>query len=984
MKQENLLLSLMALVFVFLQCSQPKQLNAQPNQQAPQIIIKQDTSIKVGLSDLKINVQVVGNIATTTMDMNFYNGLDRILEGELNFPLGDGQTVSRFAMDVNGKLREGVVVEKNKGRKAFETIVRRQVDPGLLEMTKGNNFKARVYPIPAKGYKRIVIAYEQELPYVSDELLYQLPLTFKDKVNFAIEVEVLHKEKKPIFKQNELANFRFEKWQEAFIAKFEKKEYVPNQSLSFVIPPAENKSIEVATETYLDEKYFYINTEIPMIRRQQKLPEKILLAWDVSNSAKGRNLEKELDVLDAFFKKTKKIEVQLKTFSNTIHSNEKFIIKNGNWKKLRALLESQSYDGGTQLGCLNFGKIMYDAIFLSTDGISNFGQREIVTGKNKIYTINSFASGDPSYLKYLAQKSGGIYLSLTSLKIQDAANLLGTDSYQFISAEFDNNKIYETYPNIKTPVSDRFALAGKLKGEAATIQLNFGFGNEILHTETVNISWPKEKGIPTNVSRIWAQKKLAELDLQYEKNESEIAKLGKDYGIVTRNTSLIVLDDIADYVEYEILPPEELQKEYYKILEQKQKESADRKAKQLRALTEDLSQRKTWWNTVFATKEPKVKPIEKSMPSTFRTDEIISSAPPPPAVEEAEIMLDNVVISDSDEDGMADVLDAEPETEPSGNVVATEVAPETKAKGEIKLNDWNPDAPYLKELEGSKIDYYKKYLMIRDSFAQTASFYLDITQFFIKNKNKKTALRILSNIAEMELENHELLRILGHKLRQMEELDLAIQTFKYVEDIREEEPQTYRDLATAYADMGLYQLAANNLYKVITTDWESNENRFAGIKGIALHELNTLINLHKDKINTSDFDEKLLYEMPVDVRVVLNWSNDNSDVDLWVTDPWGIKCFYSNKETPMGGRISNDMTRGYGPEEFLLKKAIEGDYKIQANFYGDSRQKVAGNVTLQVQFFTNYGRPNQKREEVTIKLSGKKEVVDVGSFIFKK
>ena len=114
--------------------------------------------VPLRMDELDIDVKVVANLAVTTISMNFHNDLDRVLEGRLNFPLGEGQTVSRFAMTVNGKLREGVVVEKAKGRQVFETIVRQGIDPGLLEWTKGNVFKARVYPIPAKGDKKIVIA----------------------------------------------------------------------------------------------------------------------------------------------------------------------------------------------------------------------------------------------------------------------------------------------------------------------------------------------------------------------------------------------------------------------------------------------------------------------------------------------------------------------------------------------------------------------------------------------------------------------------------------------------------------------------------------------------------------------------------------------------------------------------------------------------------------------------------------------------------
>ena len=119
-------------------------------------------------------------------------------------------------------------------------------------------------------------------------------------------------------------------------------------------------------------------------------------------------------------------------------------------------------------------------------------------------------------------------------------------------------------------------------------------------------------------------------------------------------------------------------------------------------------------------------------------------------------------------------------------------------------------------------------------------------------------------------------------------------------------------------------------------------------------EMNNLIANHKKDLDVNIIPKSWIKNLPVDVRVVMNWSSDATDVDLWVTDPWDEKCYYSNKLTAMGARISNDMTNGYGPEEFLLKNAQTGKYRVQANFYGDSRQTVAGNVTVDIQFFTNF------------------------------
>eukprot|EP01132_Coremiostelium_polycephalum_P022607 gene22607-26835_t len=87
----------------------------------------------VRLESLHTQVRISGNIASTVMTMTFRNSSNRILEGELTFPLPEGVSVSRYALDINGKMREAVPVEKAKATEVFEDVEHRRVDPGLLE-----------------------------------------------------------------------------------------------------------------------------------------------------------------------------------------------------------------------------------------------------------------------------------------------------------------------------------------------------------------------------------------------------------------------------------------------------------------------------------------------------------------------------------------------------------------------------------------------------------------------------------------------------------------------------------------------------------------------------------------------------------------------------------------------------------------------------------------------------------------------------------
>ncbi len=83
--------------------------------------------------------------------------------GDLYFPLPEGTAVSGYALDINGVMVDRAVVEKQKGHQFFKKILYRGIDPGLVEWVKGNNFKIRVFPIPARGTRTVMVRYPGEL-----------------------------------------------------------------------------------------------------------------------------------------------------------------------------------------------------------------------------------------------------------------------------------------------------------------------------------------------------------------------------------------------------------------------------------------------------------------------------------------------------------------------------------------------------------------------------------------------------------------------------------------------------------------------------------------------------------------------------------------------------------------------------------------------------------------------------------------------------
>ncbi len=203
---------------------------------------------------------------------------------------------------------------------------------------------------------------------------------------------------------------------------------------------------------------------------------------------------------------------------------------------------------------------------------------------------------------------------------------------------------------------------------------------------------------------------------------------------------------------------------------------------------------------------------------------------------------------------------------------------------------------------------------------------------------------------------------------------------------RPHEPQSYRNYALLLSDIGKWQEAADMLHDALTKKYSENIiDDYTGIEDAMIMELNQLIALHKSKISTSKYNKKIIGSMPVDIRVVLNWNRDKTDIDLWLTDPKGEKCFFGNSQTKLGALISNDMTEGYGPEQLMVKKAINGKYKIQIHYYGDDQVKLTGPSTVLAEVFTRYGTGNQERKLITLQMENNenKDGILVGEFEFK-
>ncbi|KAF0972235.1 hypothetical protein FDP41_009543 [Naegleria fowleri] len=123
----------------------------------------------------------------------------------------------------------------------------------------------------------------------------------------------------------------------------------------------------------------------------------------------------------------------------------------------------------------------------------------------------------------------------------------------------------------------------------------------------------------------------------------------------------------------------------------------------------------------------------------------------------------------------------------------------------------------------------------------------------------------------------------------------------------------------------------------------------------------------------------LIHHFDLDIRISMAWDLDNVDIDLHVQEPapYGEHVYYAHNRSITGGFVSRDFRNGYGPEEYMIKKAQKGVYKATTNYYANHAQNLTGGTTVLGTFFTNYMREDEKRQMVTVRLNSQEQDVTV-------
>lgn len=391
----------------------------------------------IQLQRVQVRTEWMGSSAETRLELTFYNPNAQALEGELQFPLREGQAVTGFALDLGGEWREAVPVPKAKGRQVFEDVIRTRVDPALLEATAGQNYKLRVYPLPPHGTRSVRVDLSETL---NGNQRYDLPLQFNNGRVGQMDVKVRLTGMAPLAPQVQA------QWgPQALQAQTQGDDAVLNLVRSDVSdaftlkvqPPASRGEAPLlSTQALEGHTYFLADVPVPERTAPRTPPRHIALLWDASGSGEQRDHGKEFALLDAYLGALDEVTVHLVVGRDRAEPVRQFTVKRGQWMALRQHLATLPYDGASRLDSLAVPPGTELALLFS-DGLGNYGGETLPASQVPLYSVQAATSADAVKLRGAAERSGGMLLDLARLSVTEAVQQLRTARGRLVQLRAD-------------------------------------------------------------------------------------------------------------------------------------------------------------------------------------------------------------------------------------------------------------------------------------------------------------------------------------------------------------------------------------------------------------------------------------------------------------------------------------------------------------------------------------------------------------------
>jgi Ca-activated chloride channel family protein len=555
------------------------------------LLIPTDSAVPpLAIRSHRVTVDVTDHTAVTRVEQVFHNPTSRQLEATFLFPVPPGATVSDFSLWINGKKTKGAVLEKNEARRIYEGIVRRTQDPGLVEYMDGTIFRARIFPVPARGDQKVEIAFAQVLDKSGSvrRLLYPLRTgrtAARTMEDLTVVVNVDSRaELKTIYSPSHKITVSRKSDHRAVVSLEENGADLERDFLLYLSTGDEDIGVTLLTydkDGKGGEDGFFVMTLTPRIEvDEDDIPAKaVTFVVDTSGSMAGEKMEQARAALKQCIQGLhEKDTFNVIRFSTDVESLFARPTRVSSESRARGLAFADDLvaAGGTAiddaLSAALTAKVdagtPHTIIFL-TDGRPTVGTTDIGqivqnardrAGSARVFTFGVGFQVNTTLLDTLARDTHAAadYVRPNEdieVKVSALADKIAFPALTDVHVGYGAARVYDNYPRkapdlfrggqivlmgrYRNEIPSEILVEGTIAGERIGLEFNEEGGHEDEAATTAHDFIPK----------LWATRKvgflLDEIRRGGERKElkDEVIRLGRKFGLVTPYTSYLAVDD---------------------------------------------------------------------------------------------------------------------------------------------------------------------------------------------------------------------------------------------------------------------------------------------------------------------------------------------------------------------------------------------------------------------------------------------------------
>jgi hypothetical protein len=965
-------------------------------------------ALQIGSMDVGIVVR--GSVAETTVTTRFDNPTNQTLEGDFTLEMPIGSVVTGYALDVAGTMVDGVLVPPRQAQLAYVQRVARRVDPGIAEVTRGSVFNTRVFPIFPRNGRTIRLRFVTPLDPANG---YQMPLVTSGPVGkFALSIRMSGVAGAPNITLSKSIRLS----EADGTLKFSAEKFAVDGNIG--IAPAKLNAPILFSEHRGEGRFFEIADSAPAgAAAETKGADHVAIMWDRSRSRADNKIAEEIALVERYLSQVKPRRVDLILFdSGTV---ERRTLSTSTFS---AALRSVTYGGATSFEKLSKVPLEgADTCLLFSDGISTLEKASAFQPACTLFAITSTREADRGFLDARARRTGGETIDLAQRSIDDVLMRLTRRVPRVIDVRSESGDAID-YALLDGGVSG-WRIIGEAPNAGALIVKLTGIGPGI--TERRYSGSTSMAAAFDGPGALWAANRIAGASADLDRKQ--ILALARRYSVASPAATFIVLETPEDYAQAEIEPPASYAKDQrarYDMLQKSllaQKEQAQ--SQKLALVLGQWDEARTWWARKFdpnaAVPKPKLPPaprptararreeaedasasaaegaMSSSVPTPMSEPPPGMPAPPPPPPPPPPVMAapppsggsadgDIVVTSQRRQPSVQDSpvavtavsgdgLEQRRSGDRAANASATPPSPEEKPA--ISVQPWASDRPYIAAYDAAGGAFAKAFAEQEKKHGTLPAFYLDTAEYLAAKGDKAAAARMAVSALELPARNNNTLDIVAARLLRYGEVDRAIWLLEQLVELEPERPQPRRSLALALiarakanpaAAKADLRRALDLLAEIVMKPWPGE---YTGVELTALFDANAIIPKLRALGETKfGLDTRLIALLDTDIRVVIDWNTRATDMDLWVDEPSGERVIYSANRSRRGGFLSRDMTGGYGPEQYFIRRASTGRYLVRVNTFATDRLNPNGATTVTARLIRNYGRANEVEELVDLEV----------------